>query len=143
MTRSFDGVTEDIYTRDRNVCRGDKLHLHMCKACLSPDKDGLHTHWACLPMWQTFWQVRGGGLTIDKGRWHTVRRFPTRGRGSEMERFCKFFLKNVLQCKQWDVPLQRQPMQGPIPHRPHCRNKRMEIPVTRSTRRNGCPHCPC
>ena len=96
VTVMYDGVAETVYTCDRNVCRGDRKCLHMCKACLSPDRDDVHTHRACLPMWQTFRLVRGGGLTIDKGFLSAVWWFPTRGRGSEMEWLCKFSLQNVL-----------------------------------------------
>ena len=73
-------------------------------------------------------------MTIDKGRWHTVRRFPTRCRGSEMEWLCKFFLEKCFAMRTMGCTLARmKPMQGPIPHRPHWRNKRREIPATRST----------
>ena len=35
-----------------------------------------------------------------------------------------------------------KPMQGPIPHRPHCRNKRREIPAARTAQEDPGKNCP-
>ena len=81
----------------------------------------------------------------------------------------QYFLEKCFVMRTMGCTLARmKPMQGPTPHRPHCRNKRREIPATRSTighlskqgrsypplstlpenkndnednPANGCPHC--